>query len=428
MATRSTTLPFTSTLSPAIAGLVGLVGLVALAAACSGSDSGDGASTSGGTSSTSETTAGDPGAPPGTPGTQGAAPDGTTPTTPAGTPEVRFVGRFDTTDPRGPKATWPGARILLRFDGTRVSVKMSEYAEDWMGGAPSYWEAQIDGGDWRPIRMIADNTAHDFVVAEGLPSGPHRVELYKRSEMQTGITQFLGFDLHGGKPLPPPERQERKIEVMGDSQSTGFGIEMTDAPNTDCPGADHSGEYQNFRKAWGGLLGTMFDAEIHGIVYSGKGVLKNVWPGDNDTLIDYYARTNPNPAIQNSSPQLFDLKSWVPDVIVLAQGAMDFNSGVDYGAFREAYRKFVVDTLRARGESTHIFMTVLGKGGRESIPTIANELIAERKAAGDTRLHLFVADLYSWEEMLGCNGHGTPAWHRRIADALGVAIRAATGW
>lgn len=339
-----------------------------------------------------------------------------------------FVGRFDATDPAGPKAAWPGARVLARFEGTAVSVTFREFAEPWMEGAPSYWEARVDGGEWRALAMIPDDQPHVFSVAKDLPAGVHRVELYKRSETQTGITQFLGFDFQGGRGLAPPARQTRRIEVMGDSQSTGFGIEMLDAPNHDCPGADHGGRWQNFRKAWGALLGERFDAELHGIVYSGKGVIQNVWPTDGDTLVRYYGRANPNPAIQNSNPPLFDLSSWVPDVIVLAQGAMDFNSGVDYGVFREAYKRFVVDVLRARGKDTHIVMAVVGRGGRGSIPNIAQEIIAERAPLGDTKLHVFVANDYDWREMVACNGHGTPAWHQRIANEIAAEITKVAGW
>jgi hypothetical protein len=400
--------------------------IVALSAACSSSES---------RTDSSATTPDVPGAPeaPGARGTGGGSGSGETrPDEALGGPyPPLFVGRVDVSDPAGPKLTWPGSRIVARFEGTRVSVKMNEYADHtWMGGAPSYWEVSIDKGEWKPIAMIADNQPHDFELASGLPNGEHTVDLYKRSEMQTGITQFLGFDFHGGKSLPPPPRQQRKIEVMGDSQSSGFGILMTDAPNTDCPGADHSGLYQNFRIAWGGLLGTMFDAEVHGIVYSGKGLMRNVWADDNDTLIDYYPRANPNPALQNSNPPLFDMKSWVPDVIVMAQGAMDWNSTkpVTWEEFQPAYRSFVIDTLRARSADTHIIMAVLGKGGRGATDEIARQIKAERAAAGDHKMHVFVANLYEWTEMLGCNGHGTPAWHQRIANELSVVIRDATGW
>src|SRR4051794_39135590 len=42
-----------------------------------------------------------------------------------GPPQVLFVGRFELADPKGPKASWPGSRIVTRFFGTSVSVKLS---------------------------------------------------------------------------------------------------------------------------------------------------------------------------------------------------------------------------------------------------------------------------------------------------------------
>lgn len=373
-------------------------------------------------------------APPGQPGTAPAAPGGDGPpgAAPGAPPPAEetstvypplFVGRFDTRDPVGPKASWPGTRVLARFEGTSVSVKLREFAADWMEGAPSYWEVSIDKGRWRPIAMIPDETTHDFELATDLPAGPHEVEIYKRSETQTGVTQFLGFDFHGGKSLPSPPRQTRRIEVMGDSFATGFGVENIDSPGTDCPGADWGGIYENFRKSWGAILGTTFDAEVHGIVYSGKGLLLNVWPGDTDPLSRYYDRADPNPEIQNDPP-LFDLKSWIPDVIVMTQGSCD-----DGGpAFRAAYRDFVINRLRARGPDTHIFMGIVSAGAREAVTSVANEIIAERAAVGDHKTYAFLAKPFTWEEVTACNGHGTPAWHQRVAEEIAELIRAKVGW
>ena len=334
-----------------------------------------------------------------------------------------FVGRFDTTDPAGPKASWPGTRVLARFDGTAVSVKLKEHAETWMDGAPSYWDVRIDKGEWRSLAMIADDQPHDFELASGLPSGSHEVEIYKRSETQTGVTQFLGFDFHGGTSLPSPPRQTRKIEVMGDSFATGFGVENVDSPETDCPGPDWAGRWENFRKSWGAILGETFDAEVHGIVYSGKGLLQNVWPTDNDPLRDYYPRADPNPEIAQNPP-LFDLSSWVPDVIVMTQGSCD-----DGGpAFKAAYRDFVINRLRARGPNTHIFMGIVSAGTRDAVMDVANSIIAERAAVGDHKLYAFLAKPFTWEEVTACNGHGTPAWHKRVADEIATLIRANVGW
>jgi len=403
-------------------GSVTIASLVVVAAVGSGScsSSDDGASANEGT--VEGVTAPPAPRPPGAEPNGGGGP-GTATTSPGTIYPPLFVGRFDTRDPKGPKASWPGTRVLARFEGTSVSVKLSEFAETWMEGAPSYWEVTIDKGPWRAIPMIADNQPHDFALASNLPPGPHEVEIYKRSETQTGITQFLGFDFHGGKSLPSPPRQARKIEVMGDSFATGFGVENIDSPDTDCPGADWGGVWENFRKSWGGVLGTMFDAEVHGIVYSGKGLLSNVWPTDNDALRDYYGRSDPNPEIAKSAP-LFDLSSWVPDVIVMTQGSCD-----DGGSeFRAAYRDFVINRLRARGPNTHIFMGIVSAGTRDAVFDVAQSIVAERAAVGDTKMHAFLGKLFTWEEVTACNGHGTPAWHKRIANEIAALIRTEVGW
>ncbi len=361
--------------------------------------------------------------PPAPPGSETTKPT-PAPESPGTVYQPLFVGRFDTTDPAGPKASWPGTRIIARFDGTKVSVKLKEHAEIWMEGAPSYWDVRIDEGAWSSIAMIADGRPHDFELASNLTPGPHQVENYKRSETQNGITQFLGYDFHGGKSLPSPERLLRKIEVMGDSFATGFGVENITAPDTDCPGADWGGKWQNFRKSWGAILGETFNAEVHGIVYSAKGLIHNDWPTDTDPLRDYYDRADPNPQIANSNPPLFDLESWIPDVIVMTQGSGD-GGGSD---FREAYRDFIIKRLRARGPNTHIFMGIVSASNREAVADISQSIVAERAAVGDFKMHAFMAKPWTWDEVTACNGHGTPAWHQRIANEIGTMIREKVGW
>jgi hypothetical protein len=343
---------------------------------------------------------------------------------PSGPPQMLFVGRFDTTDPAGPKASWPGSRIVTRFSGTSVSVKLSEFAEDWMDGAPSYWDVSIDRAPPKVLAMIADNQPHVFDLAANLPPGDHEVELYKRSEMQTGITQFLGFDFHGGRALPPPARQPRHIEVMADSYGTGYGIVVLDAPNLVCnPGPDHAGRNQNFRLAYGSLLAARFGADLEGTVYSGKGLTRGIFPTDTDGLIDYYNRSNPNPATANNPP-LFDLKSWIPDAILLVQGTVD--NGL--GDFRGVYRDFVVNQLRARAPNAHIFLIVPGRVAREKFIATVNSVAAERAAAGDLKVHAVIPGVEQAEEMTGCGFHGAPVYHQRIADEIGAVMAVKMGW
>lgn len=234
-----------------------------------------------------------------------------------GPPAVQFIGRFNRRDPAGPTCGWPGCRIRARFEGTGVTVRLKERYESWMEGAPSEWDVAVDGV-WQK-RIVTNKTGAptDHPIATGLANKPHVVELYKRSEAQNGATQFIGFDFAGGPLLSPPARKARRIEVIGDSAAAGFGIEGV-GKGPDCPGIDWGANYQNFRKSLGARLGEFLGADVAGTVYSGKGIFKNLWRDDTETLPVLYALANPlDPA------SAWDF-SYVPDVVVVMAGGNDF--------------------------------------------------------------------------------------------------------
>jgi lysophospholipase L1-like esterase len=365
----------------------------------------------------------------------GAGPDAAEPIDP-GPPAVQLIGRFDARDPAGPKCSWPGCRVIARFDGTSVSVRMTENVAAWMAGGPSEWDVAIDG-EWKDKLVLSQGT-HDYVLATGLPPGPHKVELYKRSETQNGTSQFLGYDFGGGTLLPPPLRRTRRIEIIGDSQPAAFGVEGVGYPDLTCPGLNYAAAWQNFRKSFGALLGETLSAEVHGTVYSGKGVVKNIWRADQDTMPMIYARSNPIDATS-----AFDLSSWTPDVIVVMLGGNDFSIGQpDESApgsgpptpaeFTSAYDAFV-GTLRGHYPSAFILLTVSPSVTDDQPPGRASRtnILSTIKTVADgngASVAWFAPALATAAELQGCEGHGTPQFHVRVAGELSAQIRAKTGW
>ena len=73
-------------------------------------------------------------------------------------------------------------------------------------------------------------------------------------------------------------------------------------------------------------------------------------------------------------------------------------------------------------------MGIVSAGSRDAVWDIANSIISERAAVGDGKLHAFLAKPFTCEEVTACNGHGTPAWHNRVADEIAAEIRAKVGW
>jgi hypothetical protein len=356
---------------------------------------------------------------------------------PSGPAAVQFIGRFDERDPAGPACAWPGCRIIARFEGTSVSVRLSETDETWMEGAPSEWDVAIDGG-WQPKLVMTPNTSTSYVLASNLPPGVHVVELYKRSETQNGVTQFRGFDFGGeGKLLAPPPRKTRRIEVIGDSAAAAFGVEGVGL-GPDCPGPDWAARWQNFRRSFGARLGEALDADVAGTVYSGKGIAKNIWHADKETMPLIFARSNPN-----DPRSTWDFGAFPVDVVVVMMGGNDFAIGqpVDEGPatlsdFTETYDRFVVD-LRSHYPAAQILLVTSpsvsdlmpeGRSSRSNVVAGIAEVVRRRISAADARVHRIAPRLAEPAELTGCNGHGTPELHQRIADELATTIRPLTGW
>ncbi len=353
-----------------------------------------------------------------------------------GPPAVQFVGRFDLRDPAGAKCAWPGCRIVARFDGTEVAVRMNEIDASWMLGGPSEWDVAIDG-QWVPKLVLLQGVS-EYVLARDLAPGPHKVELYKRSESQNGTSQFLGFDFRGGTLLSPPRRAPRRIEIIGDSQPAAFGVEGVGYPDLDCPGPNWAAMWQNFRRSFGARIGESFGAEVLGTVHSGKGLVRNIWRPDLETMPVLYPRIVPTDATS-----LYDFTSYVPHVVVIMIGGNDFAVGqpVDDGPtpldeFTQAYATLVA-SIRDRYPEVYVFLSAspsvtdeqpVGRQSRTNVLAGMHAVIAQRVAMGDTHIHEATPALATKTELTGCEGHGTPEFHERVAAEISAVIREKTGW
>lgn len=411
---------------------------LALAIACSGNDDGarppdatlNSSSGSSGTSSSGDGGGSSSGA--------SSASGGDGAVEPSGPPAVRFAGRFDTRSADGPTCAWPGCRIIARFEGTAISAKLEELVESWMDGAPSEWDVVVDGAVTKKLVMTAGT--NDYVLATGLPAGKHVVELYKRSESQNGKTRFRGFDYQGGTLLAPPVAPARRIEIVGDSQPAAFGIEGV-GQGPDCPDNDWAAKWQNFHRSFGARLGETFDADVQGTVYSGKGMVKNIWRPDVEPMPAIFDRADP---LEPGS--LWDFSKFVPHVVVVMLGGNDFAEGqpdesngrgpatpAEFQAATDAF----AGTLRSKYPQAHIYLALspsvtdadpVGRSSRTNVKNAFSAVAADRTAKGDTKIHFVEPPVAQASELTGCNGHGSPAYHDRLAGDLAAVIKNDLGW
>ena len=324
-------------------------------------------------------------------------------------PAVRYVGRVDLTDARGGKFAWSGSGVVARFSGTSLAVKLS--------GGQEY--TVVIDGMLRPAKLTIQSG--ETPIESNLANGEHTVELYRRTEGNQGISQFLGFSFGaGGTLLSPPPAPARRIEVIGDSITVGYGNE---GPNENCK---FTPQTENHYQSYGAMAARAVGAEVHTIAESGRGMLCNY--GD-----DAQSCSNPLPKIydrtltsQNGS---WDFTRYQPDAVVINLGTNDFSTDMDPSEadFTAAYRAFL-QHLRSVYPDALILCTCGPMLYGAELDQVRGYIAKAISASGDDKIKSFDIPSQSANDGLGCDYHPSIKTHQKMADLLVAALKRELGW
>ena len=223
-------------------------------------------------------------------------------------PGVRYIGRFDFSEAAGPKFAWSASTIYAKFYGTSVSAKIRSFGDN-------YFLIIIDGKVVINSLKLDQGEEKVFLLSSDLIEGEHEVNIVVRTEFYLGTSQFLGFNFAKGKILPPAEPLKRRIEIIGDSVSCGFGNE---AAHKDI---EYSPKYDNSYLAYGSIAARSLNAEHIIIGRSGFGLIRS-YDGDKSNILPpIYSRILPD------NHALWDASKFIPQVVVINLGTNDFSYG-----------------------------------------------------------------------------------------------------
>ncbi|MBX3225822.1 MAG: hypothetical protein KIT84_30405 [Labilithrix sp.] len=324
-------------------------------------------------------------------------------------PRISYLGRVDVSDPGGPRLSWGGTQVVVRFEGTALSLTLAERGE-------SRYEVAIDGAPAGEPFAPKEGT-HTYPIAKGLPPGVHVVVLTRRTEPKVGVTQLRAFAFpDGGRLLAPPAEPARRIELLGDSEMTGYGIECA------TPAASFSAETENATKAYPSLVARTLAADAHVLAYSGKGVYRND-PPEGPPFATYYRQAVPPAA-------------WRANVVWIALGGNDYaphGGPPDREVFAAAYRE-LVDLARARSPDAQIVLAVPagvsdaypeGFAARTNVRAVVSSIARER---GDAKLHVAELPEATEADRTGCDEHTGAAFQAKLASIAAAKIAEIAGW
>jgi lysophospholipase L1-like esterase len=321
----------------------------------------------------------------------------------------QFLGRFDTSDPAGPRFAWSASAISVRFTGPSIAIRLRDDGNNQL-------QVVVDGA---PTSVVVTGPSREaYSLASGLAPGEHEVTISKRTEASVGEMQFLGFTTApGGAIRPMPARAGgRRIELVGDSITAGYGDEGT------IPTCPFSPVTENEFLTYGAITARSLGAEHVTIAWSGKTI---------DGMAQLYERTLPSRADSH-----WDFGAWVPDVVVVNLGTNDFFQGeLRQAVFTTAYVSLLG---RIRSHYPHaLIVCALGPMMSDTYPPGGMNLTRARRylraavdaarAKGDSRLS--IVEFPSQDPTTaGCGFHPSVRTHRQMAQQLTAELKNALGW
>jgi lysophospholipase L1-like esterase len=326
---------------------------------------------------------------------------------------VRFVGRVERSSVEGPRFAWSGTGVLARFEGSdSIGVRL--------GGGQQY-TVVLDGAVQAKLVPSSGTTP----IAQGLGSGAHTVEIYRRTEANQGESQFLGFELSsGGRWLAPPPPAERRLELIGDSISCGYGNEGADM------NCRFSPDTENHYLSYGAIAARTLGAELVTIAWSGKGVVCNYGDGPDscvDPLSSYYERILPE-----RSDSQWDFSAPPPHAVVINLGTNDFSTSQDptQAEFEAAYTN-LLRRVRSKYRDAVILCTngpMLNGEELSRVRTYIGNAVQSLNRSGDTKVGVFELKPQEGADGYGCDWHPSRATHQKLAAQLSDALKASLGW
>jgi lysophospholipase L1-like esterase len=325
---------------------------------------------------------------------------------------VRFIGRVDTSDPAGARFAWSGTGVVARFTGSALAVRLADTQQ---------YTVLIDG----VLQPKLTSQAGSNPLATGLGAGEHSVELYRRTEASQGPSQFLGFDITGGELLAPPPSPERRIEIIGDSISAGYGIEGADET---CP---FSPDTENHYLTYGAITARELSAELSTVAWSGKGVVCNY--GDEPTSCVDPMPTYVDRILPEQTTSLWDFSLFQPQAVVINLGTNDLSTTTD-PTEAEFVSEYVA--LLGRVRSVYPDALILCSVGPLLSGTDLSTARAYIESAVETLVSAGDADVRTFElepqdgvtDGLGCDYHPSQATHAKMADVLTATLQVELGW
>jgi lysophospholipase L1-like esterase len=317
---------------------------------------------------------------------------------------VRILGRAMESPNTGFTIQWPSSGFEATFTGTQLTATIDDWGSNWLN-------VEIDGVvnklDLRPGVNV-------YTLFSG-PAGEHKIRVTRRTGAQVGPTRIL--DVRAKGQLTPTATPDRKILVIGDSITSGYGVECSDRSI----GYTHA--TQNADLAYPALLANTFGADLQSVSFDGSGLIRNFSGGEGETMNTLAWQTLPD------TNRVWPAAIWQPQVIVINLGSNDFWRADPGEQFDTAYVG-MIGRLRTSYPDAQIIATIgsLLDGADYKAAKTSIQGAVDAVKAGDSKVAFVELKPSKSPQRYGCDSHPGVDAQKDMAGQIQAVIEKRLGW
>lgn len=329
---------------------------------------------------------------------------------------------------------YSGSSITFTFVGKKASAFLWTDGENWGEELKGYLAVYVDGGE-EPVRRIRLEKTGVYSLYEG--SGEKRttvkIEKYSEAAFTKCGVRYLEIDTE--ELCAPPAGKERRLEIIGDSITCGYGVE---AENELQP---FRTDTENPEKSYSLLTAKALDAEVNLVSWSGNGIISGYVeetaqaPSDKWLMPEVYRYTDIacSAALFGEDErkwEKWDFSRFVPDAVLINLGTNDCSWCKDIRERKDGYKRRYgefLEYIRKHNPEAQIFC-MLGTMDQRLLKELEEAVEDFCGKQGDGKVHFLSLPPQEEADGYGADWHPSALTQRKTARIVAAEVRKVLDW
>lgn len=330
---------------------------------------------------------------------------------------------------------YSGSSASFTFVGKKAVAEIWSDADAWGEELKGRIAVYVNNGEEPVKRICLDKPEGIYTLYESDTEEQVTVKIMKYSEAAFGKCGIRYIEIDTDKLCPPPTACERKMEIIGDSITCGYGVE---AENELQP--FHTAT-ENPTKSYSLLTAKDLGAEVNLVSWSGNGIVSGyveetaTEPSDKWLMPEVYRYTDISGSEKlfgedESRWEKWDFSRFVPDIILINLGTNDCSWCKDIQERKNDYRDRYVEFLKYIRENNPgaEILCMLGTMDQRVLKELEEAVKIFKTTQKDEKVHFLSLPPQNPEDGYGADWHPCEFTQKKTAELVVREVKRIMNW